>query len=133
MSANFVFYCVCSFCHVVEDELIKVIRKQSQPSMETTSSPQFIQQVISPVRFADLLSRPVMETIIPARIWHPSNHLSYPDSFRKSCKALMLCSSTKYEQPIPRRDMVDRVNVASLLPRALWLEILSYTHRDCKY
>lgn len=90
-------------------------------------SRDFSYNVISGVRFAPLLSRPSLPVIIPSLIWDPSAHSSYPDSFRKSCKEILLCTHASFVQPEIRKPLV---NVACTLPRAIWLEILSYTHRD---
>jgi protein-L-isoaspartate O-methyltransferase len=112
----------------VDDELVKVVRCQ-RPSPGTAN--EFTVQVISAVRFAPLVARPSIQTIIPARVWSPEEHMFFPDSFRASCKQVLLCSNAKREQimmPLSQKN----VNAASLLPRALWMEVLSYTHRDCK-
>jgi hypothetical protein len=73
--------------------------------------------------------------IIRSRIWEPSLHRFYPESFRESSKEIMLCSSASQVQPCrsrlsQRQGRQQQVNAASLLPRALWMEILSYVHRD---
>lgn len=112
----------------VDDELVKVVR--SQHPMPNAAD-EFTVQVISAVRFAPLVARPAIETIIPARVWCPEEHMFYPDSFRTACKQVLLCSNAKRTQPTnpqPKKN----INAASLLPRALWMEVLSYTHRDCK-
>lgn len=92
----------------------------------------FTQQVLSGVRFAPLIHRPIAETVIPSRVWNPSIHHYYPDSFRKSCKELLMCSNACYVQPV-KPQPTERLNVASMLPAGVWMEILSYTHRDCKF
>ena len=112
----------------VDSELLKVVRMQSPESDE-----EYQQECLSAVRFAPLLSFPQMETVIPARVWNPTLHNHYPDGFRESCKALLMCSRAAYNQPTPiQRTPEQKVNVASMLPPALYLEILSFTHRDCK-
>lgn len=114
----------------VDGELLKVVRLQTSCNGSGLAR-EYSQEILSPVRFAPLVSHPRMETVIPARVWDPSLHQFYPDCFRESCKALLLCSRADYiqaAQPQPQQ----KVNTASMLPRALWLEILSYTHRDCK-
>ena len=113
----------------VGDELVKVVRSQSK---NAKGSQQFITQVISGVRFAPLLPNPNIETVIPARIWNPSNHSMYPDTFRGACNQLLMCSNANKTQPVPISPQI-KVNAASMLPPALWVEILSFTHRDCKY
>ena len=115
----------------VDGELLKIVRLETSGDGPGTEARAFSQAVLSPVRFAPLLSHPRIATVIPARVWSPSLHQFYPDSFRDSCKTLLLCSRSDYiqeVQPQPR----ENVNTASMLPRAVWLEILSYTHRDCK-
>jgi hypothetical protein len=115
----------------VDGELMKIVRLQTSADSPGTEARAFSQAVLSPVRFAPLISHPRIETVIPARVWAPSLHQFYPDNFRDSCKTLLLCSRSDYAQevqPQPR----EKVNTASMLPRAVWLEILSYTHRDCK-
>jgi len=110
----------------VGDELVKIVRSQSE---NPEGNQQFSARVISGVRFAPLLADPSIQTVIPARIWDPSNHTIYPDSFRGACNELLLCSNATRNQPVkicPR----NKVNAASILPRALWVEILSFTHRN---
>eukprot|EP00980_Cylindrotheca_fusiformis_P012388 scaffold3043_cov121-Cylindrotheca_fusiformis.AAC.4 len=111
----------------VEDELVKVVRNQTPH--DRPSDNDYSHHVVSGVRFAPFVSAPSIETVIPARIWSPSIHKYFPDSFRSSCKEVMLCSHAKYEQPI-KEEPRQKVNAASMLPRALWMEILSFTHRD---
>ena len=112
----------------VGDELVKIVRSQSE---NPEGNQQFNTRVISGVRFAPLLASPLIKTVIRARIWNPSNHAMYPDSFRCACSELLLCSNASRNQPvkiIPK----NKVNAASMLPRALWVEVLSFTHRNCK-
>eukprot|EP00540_Astrosyne_radiata_P004000 CAMPEP_0116841026 /NCGR_PEP_ID=MMETSP0418-20121206/10691_1 /TAXON_ID=1158023 /ORGANISM="Astrosyne radiata, Strain 13vi08-1A" /LENGTH=516 /DNA_ID=CAMNT_0004471397 /DNA_START=64 /DNA_END=1614 /DNA_ORIENTATION=+ len=113
----------------VDDELVKVVRigKTGEDTMDTDD---FSQQVLSGVRFAPLLNTPRLETIIPARVWEPSVHHLYPDSFRKASKALLMCSNAQYLQSDDSRFTNPRVNLAAVLPRVIWMEILSFTHRD---
>jgi protein-L-isoaspartate(D-aspartate) O-methyltransferase len=113
----------------VEDDLVKIRRSQNDRLSTITTDHDFSHQVLSGVRFAPLVSYPAIETIIPACVWSPTIHKYYPESFRTSCKELLLCSNAKYDQPL-RQEPKKPVNVASMLPRALWMEILSYTHRD---
>jgi protein-L-isoaspartate O-methyltransferase len=111
----------------VDDELVKVVKIGS--SRDGNDSEDFTQQVLSGVRFASLLHYPKLETIIPSTIWSPSVHNYYPDSFRASCKEILLCSNSGYVQP--RQAVSERqINLAAMLPRVLWLEIMSYTHRS---
>lgn len=115
----------------VDGELMKVVRLQTPADALGMETRDFTEELLSPVRFAPLVSQPKIETVIPARIWTPSLHQYYPDSFRDSCKAVLLCSHANYTQPV-KPEPKEKVNTACMLPRALWLEILSYTHRDCK-
>mmetsp|Transcript_18720 Transcript_18720/g.40296 ORF Transcript_18720/g.40296 Transcript_18720/m.40296 type:complete len:511 (+) Transcript_18720:131-1663(+) len=134
------------FVGPVDDELVKVVRisAESGYSVDGESSnpiprnfgghapylsPDFSMQVISSVRFTPLTNNPVMPTVLPSRIWDPSIHQSYPDSFRRSCKEIMLCSSVSVEQPPPQTPPSYRTNAAAKLPRAVWMEILSFTDR----
>ena len=94
------------------------------PSLPTNYS----MQVISAVRFAPLIDRPLIQTIIPTQVWDTSIHRHYPDSFRQSCREIMLCSSASIVQPPPNPTI--QTNVAAKLPKALWMEILSYTDRN---
>ena len=113
----------------VGDELVKIVRSKIE---NPDGIEQFDTRVISGVRFAPLLSEPSIQTVIPACVWDPSNHTIYPDSFRGACNQLLLCSNASRNQPVkvvPR----NKVNAASMLPRALWVEILSFTHRNCKW
>ena len=113
----------------VDGDLVKIVRL---PRQNAITDQEYSQEILSPVRFAPLVSHPQRETVIPNRIWTPSSHQYYPDSFQTSCMTLLLCSHSNYVQP-PKPTPVETVNAAALLPRALWLEIFSYTHRDCMY
>ena len=133
---------------VVEDELVKIVRigSRSNPKPPTPSSmmetddpnplpvPEFTPQIVSGVRFATLQARPSMDTVLPSKVWNPSVHYQYPDSFRQSCREILLCSHAPKEQrPIERTVPAININAAGLLPRVLWMEVLSFTHRDCKH
>jgi len=113
----------------VEDELLKVVRNHASSH---NSDDGFTQHIISGVRFAPLITYPSIETVIPARIWSPSVHSQFPDSFRISCKELLLCCNAEFQQPI-KPQPTQQPNVASMLPKAIWMEIMSYTHRDCRF
>jgi len=102
---------------------------------------EFTQHVLSGVRFAPLLNPKTEKILIPSRVWNPSIHHNYPDSFRKSCKEILLCSNMNstqsLDQPsqfvVPQQQQESlhaKVNSAGMLPSVLWMEILSYTHRD---
>ncbi|CAJ1962717.1 unnamed protein product [Cylindrotheca closterium] len=110
----------------VEDELLKVVRNHTSGH---NIDNEFSQYVISGVRFAPLIAYPSIETVIAARVWNPSIHNQFPDSFRSSCKELLLCSNADFEQPITPQP-TRQLNVASMLPKAIWMEVMSYTHRD---
>jgi len=124
----------------VNDELVKVIRIGSSDSkkgvdrMDTTeeyTSDDFAQQVLSSVRFSPLLLTPKVDVIIPSRIWQPDMHKFYPDSFRKACKEIMLCSHSDFVQPLPPvPEKKNCTNLAAMLPQVIWMEILSYTSRS---
>ena len=114
----------------VEDELVKIVRRFTHEIVEGNDE-EYTSRVLSAVRFASLASNPSIETIVPSRIWNPADHHSYPESFRSSCRTLLLCSRANYcQKTFPKP--VDKVNAAGMLPRAVWMEILSYAHRDCK-
>lgn len=131
----------------VEDELVKIVRvgmrtrrtdSTSSLMMETenpsqASSSEFSQQILSGVRFAPLLENPRIPSVLPSKIWDPSVHHNYPDSFRNSCREILLCSHASRVQGPPPIEPKETLNAACLLPRVLWMEVLSYTHRDCKY
>lgn len=53
----------------------------------------------------------------------------YPDTFRGACNSLLMCANASKTQPVKVCPKT-KVNAASMLPRALWVEILSFTHRD---
>lgn len=112
----------------VDDELVKVVR--SQRPADGTSEEEFNVEVISPVRFAPLIPNPSIKTIIPARIWSPSEHHFYPESFRNACKEILLCSNAKRNQPLLPQPPQKNVNAASMIPQDLWMKVLSFTHRD---
>jgi hypothetical protein len=132
----FVSRMVWPSARVVDDELVKVVRLPASSSSASaaplSASEQFSQQVLSGVRFAPLIHRPLLKTVIPSRVWSPAVHQYYPDSFRKSCKELLLCSHASYDQPVVPQPS-KAVNLASLLPTGVWMEIMSYTHRNCKF
>lgn len=116
----------------VGDELIKVVRIGGDPH-STDGGVRFAEIFLSGVRFAPLLTNPQIPTLLKSRVWEPSNHLYYPNTFRASAQTLLLCSNSNYVQPPPRKRLSARVNYASILPVAIWMEILSFTHRNCEY
>lgn len=114
----------------VGDELVKVVRIR-RPEGGGENINDFSQEVLGGVRFTDLLVSPHIVTVLPSRVWSPSVHQTYPESFRKSSKELLLCSHAPYLQPVrPENRPEHHVNIAATLPRVLWLEILSYTHHS---
>jgi hypothetical protein len=128
----------------VEDELLQVTRVRNSNEMISTTSlsapdtprPLFEDcniNVVTAVRFASLVAvnGTSLPTVIPSTIWGPSLHKQYPDSFRNSCKELLLCSQASAYQPSQPVPIVENhINVAAQLPKSIWIEILSYTHRD---
>lgn len=124
----------------MDDELVKVVRlsrTNATPSpprglrgrRASALSDDFSQQVISGVRFAPLLNYPSLPTVLRSRIWAPSVHRYYPESFKKSCQAILLCSNAS-KQHQPPKLVEKQINASAKLPPALWVEVLSYTHRD---
>eukprot|EP00543_Licmophora_paradoxa_P005520 CAMPEP_0202442050 /NCGR_PEP_ID=MMETSP1360-20130828/1538_1 /ASSEMBLY_ACC=CAM_ASM_000848 /TAXON_ID=515479 /ORGANISM="Licmophora paradoxa, Strain CCMP2313" /LENGTH=473 /DNA_ID=CAMNT_0049057293 /DNA_START=98 /DNA_END=1519 /DNA_ORIENTATION=- len=119
----------------VGDELVKIIRttirNSNTSTTTTTTTTQFSEQVVSGVRFIPLLPNPPIETLLPSNVWEPSVHNTYPDSFRVASKILLLCNNASYKQPLPS-DIApeERLNFAAMLPATIWIEILSFTHRD---
>ena len=94
---------------------------------------EFTSQLLSGVRFAPLAMLPVINTFIPSHVWSPSIRRFYPDEHRYASMALLMCSNSEAVQPLPRVPTLDeRFNAAAMLPKSIWLEILSYTHRRCK-
>ena len=94
----------------------------------------FTSQLLSGVRFAPLVMLPVIYTVIPSNVWSPSIRRFYPDEHRCASMALLMCSNSAIVQPLSRVPTPDeRFNAAAMLPKSIWLEILSYTHRRCKY
>jgi len=102
---------------------------------------EFTHHVLSGVRFAPLLNSKMERILIPSRVWNPSIHRNYPDSFRRSCKEILLCSNTNPTQLLGQLSQIivpqqqqnclhTKVNSAAMLPAVLWMEILSYAHRD---
>lgn len=128
----------------VDDDLVKVLRvgNEHKTLSEETAVPRnlggqppmlsndFSVQILSGVRFASLVESPCIHTVLPSRIWEPAAHQRYPESFRRACKEILLCARSDQIQPEPPVVATARVNAASILPRALWMEVLSYTTRD---
>lgn len=94
---------------------------------------EFISQILSGVRFAPLLHHPPRPTILPAHIWDPTMQHYYPSDHQRASMEVLLCSNSDVIQPLPPVPAKqDRINAAAMLPRGVWMEILSYTHRKCK-
>ena len=91
---------------------------------------EFTTQILSGVRFAPLQVIPAVATVIPANVWSPTMQRGYPIEFKLASRQLLLCSNSQLVQAVIIRD--ERVNAAALLPKTIWIEILSYTHRKCK-
>ena len=120
----------------VEDELLKVVRTRTGGSSSLESSDQnnhgFTTQIISGVTFASLLSKPHMNTVIPATKWSVGNHYLYPESFQKATKTILLCRNSHVYQPITIVRPQHNINVSASLPKEVWMHILSFTTRMCK-
>jgi len=129
-----------------EDELVKVVRVgkvsleleddhsmgiEGNNSSLSGLNEEFTSQILSGVRFAPLVLSPSLNTIIPANVWNPSiPQCGYPLEFKSASMQLLMCSNSKLVQPPPRvPSEEERFNVAAMLPKSLWLEVLSYTHR----
>jgi protein-L-isoaspartate O-methyltransferase len=128
----------------VDDELVKIERVGNVSSdvegeMEHEDgarsisglSREFTSQILSGVRFAPLTnSRSMVQTVIPAHVWNPSVQRMYPSEFKRASMHLLMCSNSELVQPLPTTPRPDeRVNVAAMLPKSIWVEILSFTHR----
>ena len=132
----------------VDDELVKVVRvgsialESEASSLEDDSehrsmtglNGEFTSQILSGVRFAPFVIHPPTKTIIPSNVWNPSIQRFYPSDFQRASMELLMCSNSELVQPLPRVPSPDeRFNAAAMLPKALWMEILSYTHRKCRF
>lgn len=135
----------------MDDKLIKVVRTGEEghnvpvPTASTNEESDdedddeeemeegFTRQVLSGVRFANLLRQPALSTTIPAQVWSPEAHQYFPDAFQKASLELMMCSNSEYLQPPPPQPKPEeRINIAAMLPKSLWIEVLSFTHRRCE-
>lgn len=131
---------------LVDDELVKVIRvggmahaldnatsNEDDDASLSGLNEEFTSQILSGVRFAPLVTHPVIHTTIPSNVWNPSVLHLYPNEHQCASMALLMCSNSGIVQPLPRVPTLDeRFNAAAMLPKTIWLEILSYTHRRCK-
>lgn len=126
----------------VEDELVKVVRVGSiSPELEDAlatgtagmAGGEFTSQILSGVRFAPLSAGQEANTVIPARVWSPRVQRGYPAEFRCAARQLLLSANSTLLQPLPcAPSLEERRNAAAMLPKTLWLEILSFTHRKCR-
>lgn len=126
----------------VDDELVKVVRvgviarRLEENDMEAEDfedlsilNEEFTSQVLSGVRFAPLVMSSIVNTIIPSNVWSPSIQRGYPSEFKRASMHLLMCSNSQLVQPVTIPSIEERMNVSAMLPRTIWLEILSYTHR----
>jgi len=131
----------------VDDELVKVVRVGNislemeddhmgigdEDASLSGLNEEFTSQILSGVRFAPLVMSPVVNTVIPANVWNPSIQRGYPLEFKFQVRQLLMCSNSQLIQPLPRVPSHEkRLNTAAMLPKTIWLEILSYTHRKCE-
>lgn len=129
---------------IVDDELLKIVRIGQKKDNDTDTGSdnyestnenidelEFTTHVFSSVRFAPLVHHPKMKTIIPARVWNPSFHHLFPDSYQQSIMSLFLCSNSQYSQPLRPVLKRDYTNLAAILPRDVWIHIISFTNRRC--
>jgi hypothetical protein len=128
----------------VDDELVKVVRMgRSQrenavaPSVARSLreyfpalSSDYSIQLINNVRFAPLFLGPEAPVFLPTRVWSPKVHDLYPTSFRKACHQLLLCSCAPEIQSVPAQLPLNKINLASKLPPAVWQHIITYMRRD---
>ncbi len=129
---------------IVDDELVKVVRvgviarRLEENDMEAGDfedlsilNEEFTSQILSGVRFAPLVMSSV-NTIIPSYVWSPSIQRGYPSEFKRASMHLLMCSNSQLVQPVTIPSIDERMNMSAMLPRTIWLEILSYTHRKCE-
>jgi len=95
---------------------------------------EYTSQILSGVRFAPLLKSPSNPTILPAHVWNPAVQQFYPSEHQEASMAILMCSNSEVSQPLPPVTVKrGRINTAAMLPKGVWMEILSYTHRKCKF
>jgi len=93
----------------------------------------FESQVLTGVTFAPLVRSSTKDTVIPTNLWKPSSQRSFPSEFQRISMQLMMCSKSQLVQPLPPvPSPEERFNAAAMLPKAIWTEILSYSHRSCE-
>lgn len=127
---------------LVDDDFVKVVRvvgaiyrkmeSGNEESYVTDLNEEYTSQILSGVRFAPLQVRPAVTTVIPSNVWSPSMQRGYPSDFKRASRQLLLCSNSQLVQPRPVLKQEERLNSAAMLPKTIWLEILSYTHRKCE-
>eukprot|EP00804_Cyclotella_cryptica_P007699 CCRYP_001323-RA/>CCRYP_001323-RA protein AED:0.13 eAED:0.13 QI:294/1/1/1/1/1/6/111/561 len=120
----------------VDDELVKVARvgnisiELEDDMTASRMDEEFTSQVLSGVRFAPLVRNPFIPTVLPPHVWDPSLQRFYPSEHQRASIEIMMCSNSQVMQPLPPVPSPnERVNAAAMLPRSVWVEILSYTHR----
>lgn len=127
----------------VDDELVKVVRVgnisleveddhmgNGDDNSTLVLDEEFTSQILSGVRFAPLVLSPAPSTVIPANVWNPLVQNGYPSEFKRASMQLLMCSNSNIIQPLPQvPSEEERFNAAAMLPKSIWLEILSYTHR----
>lgn len=125
--------------HTVDDELVKVIRvgkisfEIEEDMAGSRMNEEFTSQILSGVRFAPLLQNPRTPTILPAHVWDPTMKELYPSEHQRASIEVLMCSNSTFVQPPPRAPVEqEKINAAAMLPRGVWMEILSYTHRKCE-
>lgn len=108
----------------VEDELVKVIRiNKSSPFSEEKD---FLIEVISDVCFSPLTKFPKIPTNIPIC----DSYHTLPSSYQKSSLAVFLCSNANYYQHGHSENNKNvSVNLATTLPKDVWIHIFTFTHR----
>lgn len=126
---------------LVDDDFVKVVRvgaiyremeSGNEESYVTDLNEEYTSQILSGVRFAPLQVRPAVTTVIPSNVWSPSMQRGYQSDFKRASRQLLLCSNSQLVQPLPVLRQEERLNSAAMLPKTIWLEILSYTHRKCE-
>jgi hypothetical protein len=131
----------CFAVFLVDDDFVKVVRvgafygemeSANEDSSVYESNEEYTSQILSGVRFSPLQIRPAMTTVIPSTVWSPLIQKGFPSEFKLASRQLLLCSNSELVQPVPVLTQEERFNVAAMLPKTIWLEILSYTHRKCE-
>jgi hypothetical protein len=94
---------------------------------------EFTSHILSGVRFAPLLLHPPNPTVLPAHVWDPTISIFYPIEHKRASMEVLMCSNSAVVQPLPPVPaQEEKINAAAMLPRGVWMEILSFTHRKCK-